>query len=130
MLDGNDRVLWARWKDAEVSSNNGGSTDPEVLGSVYRTSKFVSDVQKFDVPAGTAKVRFIFSPLTAHTFEIVNAWLAPWPKPTVGFGTLAFEEADDSILTTASASVDLDMLDQLSNALSALKSALGSWLGW
>jgi plastocyanin len=130
MIDGAGKVLWARWKDAEVTSDNGNNTPADVKSSVYRTSKFVYGLEKMDIKPGTTKVRFVFSPLTAHTFEIVNAWLAPWPKATTGFGTLAFEEADDSILTSASATTDVDMLGQLSNALSALRSALGSWLGW
>lgn len=130
MLDANEKVLWARWVDAEVTSDNGKNTPADVKSSVYRTSKFVSQVVKLDILPGTTKIRYAFSPLTSHTFEIVDAWLAPWPKATTGFGTLALGDADAAILTNSSSEIDTGLLDQLGNALTALRSALGGWLGW
>lgn len=53
---------------------------------MYRTAKFVGDVEKITILPGTTMLRFVMTPLTSETFEVLNAWFAPWPKATGSFG--------------------------------------------
>src|ERR1043166_2608818 len=66
---------------ATVSSDN-GTADPsdEEANSVYLSTAFISGAIVKDPNAAT--VRFLISPQSAQTFDVLNAWLAAWPSPT------------------------------------------------
>jgi hypothetical protein len=63
---------------ATVASDN-GTADPsnEEASSVYLSTAFVSGTMVKDPNAAT--VRFLISPQSAKTFDVLNAWLAAWP---------------------------------------------------
>jgi hypothetical protein len=125
ILDNENKVLQSFRTDATVRANNGVSTDPTVIGSVYRTAAFAGDTAQLTFPANAAKVRFILAPLTPQTFEVVNVWLAPWPKPSSPLSRVAFAPAENSILTNETTTPTV--LERLDTALAALDSFLSRW---
>jgi hypothetical protein len=66
---------------APVASDN-GTSDPsdEEASSAYLSTAFVSGAMVKDPNAAT--VRFLISPQSAQTFDVLNAWLAAWPAAT------------------------------------------------
>ncbi len=76
ILDTSGNVLWGDsvQDDAGIYHN--------ISGSVYASSVFVHKLTAIPQKPGAATVRFSFAPLTPQNFDVLNAWLAPWPSPT------------------------------------------------
>jgi hypothetical protein len=81
-IGANNNVLWSHTVEGEVASDNG--TPPTPAGeaeSVHLSSAFVYKTVKINLNPNTVKIRFFFTPLTPQTFDILEAWFAPWPVP-------------------------------------------------
>ena len=79
-IDGSGKVLWQDVaQDTNITSDNGPDQQADQSQSVFLSSKFVFHVVQVPVLPGAIKIRFLMIPITAHTFDVLNAWLAPWP---------------------------------------------------
>ena len=77
-LDENNRVLWQESVQGTVSPDNReGRTD--AVDSVYLTSAFIHKVTAIPVQPGAVKIRFIITPLSPQTFDIIDSWLNRFP---------------------------------------------------
>jgi len=87
-LDGRGKVLWSDSTMATVTTDNGNAPSPGEAESVYLSTSFVNKTTRITLFPQTAKIRFLISPLTPQTFDVLDAWFAPWPLPSAGFGSL------------------------------------------
>jgi hypothetical protein len=55
--------------------------------SVYLSTASVYTTTTINLVPSAAKVRFLISPQTPQTFDVLDAWLAPWPVPPNPLGT-------------------------------------------
>lgn len=68
---------------ATVNPDNGtpGLESAGEASSVYLSSLAAYTRTRIKLAPDTAKIRFLISPRTPQTFDVLNAWLAPWPVP-------------------------------------------------
>lgn len=68
---------------ATVAPDNGtpGLESQGEASSVYLSSASVYAKTTLNLAANAAKIRFLISPQTPQTFDVLSAWLAPWPVP-------------------------------------------------
>jgi hypothetical protein len=64
---------------ATVTPDNGTAPSTGEAASVYLSTSFISSITVINPQA--AAIRFLISPQTAQTFDVLDAWLAPWPVP-------------------------------------------------
>lgn len=84
-LDAAGNVLWADSTAATVASDNGtsGQESQEEAQSVYLSSAFVCETTTITLDPNAATIRFLIAPQTPQlTFDVLDAWLAPYPAPT------------------------------------------------
>lgn len=74
---------------ATLDADNGeaGRQSAGEAGSVYLSSAFVAGTVRLDLRKTTSKIRFIVAPQSPQAFDILDAWLSPWPAPQ-RFGAL------------------------------------------
>jgi hypothetical protein len=60
----------------------GTNPDPNFKNSVYLSSSFLHKVTKMPIIPGATKLRFIITPLSSETFNILDAYLDPFPEIT------------------------------------------------
>lgn len=77
-LDNAGHVLWGSSFETTVGVDNGSTPSAAEAASVFLASAFAHQVVTMPIQSGATKVRFFFSPLTPQTFDILEAWLAPW----------------------------------------------------
>jgi hypothetical protein len=78
VLDGNGTVLWQNVSSATLQPDNGDGR-PGEAASVYRSSAFVGNQVTLPSMAGAAWVRFLILPLSPNTFDVVDAFVDPYP---------------------------------------------------
>ena len=77
------KVLWQDSVQGTVTTENGPAQSADQLGSVYLTSGFISKTVQIPILPDAGVIRYYFTPLTSNiTFDILDAWLAPWPAPS------------------------------------------------
>lgn len=76
-LDAAGNLLSSDTAVGTVSSDNGTSPSIGEADSVYLSTTFIQGTTVINPQAAT--VRFLISPQTAQTFDVLDAWLAPWP---------------------------------------------------
>ncbi|HEY3909402.1 MAG TPA: hypothetical protein VGM07_05870 [Stellaceae bacterium] len=85
-IDGSGRVIanTTHTASAAVLPDNGtpGRESAGEPGSVYLSSRFVYGTLVIAPQPDAAKIRFLISPRTPQTFDVLDAWLAAWPMPT------------------------------------------------
>ena len=89
-IDADGRVISTdRTASTAVLPDNGtqGRESEGEASSIYLSSSFVYGAVTIEPRTDTAKIRFLISPQTPQTFDVLDAWLAPWPIPA-GFGTM------------------------------------------
>jgi hypothetical protein len=86
-LDKSGKVLWADTIVDSVLPDNGTSPSPGEASSVYLSARFVYKTTTITRSMNTATMRFLISPQTPQTFDILEAWLSAWPMPAP-FGEL------------------------------------------
>lgn len=77
-LDSSGQVLWNDNVIRTIGNDEGNWQDASERASPFLSSAFVYKRVAMPIQPGAARVRFFFSPLTPQTFEVVEAWLAPW----------------------------------------------------
>jgi hypothetical protein len=87
-LDARGRVLWSDRKKATVATDNGSAPGPGEAQSVYLSTAFVGKVTTITLDRRAVALRFLIAPQTPQAFDVLDAWFAPWPAPTAGFGKL------------------------------------------
>ena len=75
-LDKNGNVLWADTAVGSVLPDNGTSPSTGEASSVYLSSAFVNKTTTMTRNTNTATIRFLISPQTPQTFDILDAWLS------------------------------------------------------
>jgi len=78
-LDAKGDVLWQDGYQATVTSDNGPDQSTQQPGSVYLSSAFIYKTVQIPVLPRAVRMRFAFAPVTPQTFDILDAWFAPWP---------------------------------------------------
>lgn len=89
-IDSGGRVISTdRSATATLLPDNGtpGQQSSGESSSVYLSSSFVYGTLRIAPAANATKIRFLISPQTPQEFDVLDAWLAPWPAPA-GFGKL------------------------------------------
>lgn len=66
---------------AGVLPDNGevGRQSREEFSSVYLSSGFVANIVTIKFRPNTSKIRFLVAPQSPQAFDVLDAWLAPWP---------------------------------------------------
>jgi hypothetical protein len=79
-IDAAGNILANTSANPTITSDN-GTPDPTKgeADSVYLSTAFISG--RITIDPNAATIRFLISPQTAQTFDVLNAWLAAWPNP-------------------------------------------------
>ncbi len=89
-IDGSGQVIAGTTSTASATVlPDNGTSGLESTGepdSVYLSSSFVYGALTIAPQPGAAKIRFLISPQTPQSFDILDAWLGAWPAPA-GFAT-------------------------------------------
>ena len=107
-IDNSGNVLWQDVaQDTNITSDNGPDQQADQSQSVYLSSKFVGKTVTIPVLPGAAKMRFLLIPVTANTFDVLDAWLAPWPvaSQNLTLASAASASAPSSLASAMFASV-------------------------
>jgi hypothetical protein len=78
-FDATGNLLSTDSASATVTSDNGTSPSTGEAASVYLSTAFIQGGTMINPLAAT--VRLLISPQTAQNFDVLDAWLAPWPVP-------------------------------------------------
>lgn len=79
VVDGSGRVLWQDVSGTTLAPDNGDGR-PGEAASVYRSSAFVGNRATLPSLAGASFVRFLILPISPGTFDVVDAFVNPYPK--------------------------------------------------
>ena len=83
VVDGSGHVLWQDVAGANLTPDNGDGRSSEA-DSVYRSSAFVGNRVTLPSLTGASFLRFLILPLSPHTFDVVDAFVNPYPTLTQG----------------------------------------------
>ncbi|HYU14385.1 MAG TPA: hypothetical protein VEK82_17550 [Stellaceae bacterium] len=79
-IDAGGNVISTDTALGTVTSDNGTAPSTGEADSVYLSTSFIHNAAVINPQAKT--IRFLISPQTSQTFDVLDAWLGPWPAPT------------------------------------------------
>jgi hypothetical protein len=85
-IDAAGHVLSSARASATVASDNGRSPSRGEAQSAYLATAFVAGRARIAIDPRAIALRLLIAPQTPGNFDLLDAWLAPWPAPTAGFG--------------------------------------------
>ncbi|PWU15350.1 MAG: hypothetical protein C5B49_11985 [Bdellovibrio sp.] len=77
-MDAGNNVLWSDSFQQSMGNDNGSFPSSMEVTSVFLASGFYARRLQIPVQSGAVKVRYSLTPISPDTFDVLEAWFAPW----------------------------------------------------